>query len=89
MIDEELNPIYWPVMAWAHEVGDFTIRCMFQERPNSSFAVWVERNGIELEREEFAGVGPDAWEVPWQHTITLQQKYFPVFMRELRKRRRR
>ena len=39
MIDEELNPIYWPVMTRAHEVGDFTIRCMFQERPNSSFAV--------------------------------------------------
>ena len=60
MIDEELNPVYWPVMALAHEVGDFTIRCMFQERPGSSFAVWVERNGIELEREEFAGAGPDA-----------------------------
>ena len=38
MIDEELNPIYSPAMARAHEVGDFTIRCMFQERPNSSFA---------------------------------------------------
>ena len=62
---------------------------MFQERRNSSFAVWVERNGIELEREEFAGVGPEAWEVPWQHTVTLQLKYFPVFMQELRKRRRR
>ena len=76
-------------MAWAHEVGDYTIRCMFQERPNSSFAVWVERNGIELERKEFAGAGPDAWETPWQHTVTLQRKYFPVFMQELRKRRRR
>ena len=77
--------IYWPKIAWANDIDDYTCRCHCQERPDGSFLVTVVENGVDLEQLEYSAAEV-AETLAFTRALKLRPKYNARYQAEIAKR---
>jgi hypothetical protein len=80
-MSEGTNPTEWVSGAWSMEVGDYSIKCLTQEKPIGTWTVVVRENDRELEREVMTA----SWEKVWAFTEGLHAKYYPMILQAVRR----
>jgi hypothetical protein len=70
------------VGVWSFAIGDYEMKCTFQESPPGTITIVVSENGREQERLQFEDEPGDfdAWQKRWALAMQLQEKYAPQYL---------